>query len=183
MCVCLSLSLKTVLSPTEALSEAERQPRQIQTSNAPAVSQHTLGRPAGSASASPASPADGAVRVVSGGDVAARRGAAALPALTTHSLSLRAGFAHRMLRRYSRFRLDQLWKTGFLVLTTPQRNSFRRGNGTVGGPPCCRRPCRVRPCDVAADGLNENALGFGPFPVPPFVLYMLLFSLLGTLAG
>lgn len=93
LCVCLCFSLKTVFSPTEALSEEERQSRQIQTSNAPTFTQHTLGRPAGSASPPPASAADGPVCVVSGSDVAARRSAAALPALITHThrLSFRAG--------------------------------------------------------------------------------------------
>lgn len=85
VCVCVSLSLKTVFSPTEALSEEERQSRQIQTSNAPTFTQHTLGRPAGSASSPPTSAADGPVCVVSGSDVAARRSAAALPALITHT--------------------------------------------------------------------------------------------------
>lgn len=82
--------LKAVFSPTEALSEEERQSRQVQTSNTPTFPQHTRGRPAGSAPARPASSADGPVCVVSGSDVAARRSAAALPALIAHTVCLHA---------------------------------------------------------------------------------------------
>lgn len=44
----------------------------------------------------------------------------------THTVCLSAQvFAHRMLRCYSSFRLDQLWKTGFLVLTTLTKKQLR----------------------------------------------------------
>lgn len=124
----LFLFMFLCLSFSEALPKKKHQPRQIQTSNAPALPQHTLRGPAGSASTTPTSSAHGPVHVLPGSYVAACSSstAASLPALTPHTVSVFAReCAHWMPRRYrnSSFHHYQLWKSSFLLFTNSTKEA------------------------------------------------------------